>query len=355
MCSFEEVLKRPITHSQLLGKKERCQARSKASCKEHFKLLGQLSPHARRCMLDSLTEAQRCMLERWILRRKSLRSSKDMARMARRRVQSTSWQAAKGPGFGIHRHRRAGRITYRAGVNIGPLRLHSVYYADMAKAQSVLEVMLRIQHKIRQELAHTKHFEGGVSKCGRLEAAFRSALHSLSDPLHCTAELRFLMQIPAKRWVGRVLTTPSYSASGEGLNRGLEAWKRLSAARQVDLEAAPVSQRIRKSHYMGLQQQDATFQAGQTLWKQLRSEYFEVCVEAGQSPGHVSAKLLRWEGRPHRQLNHGPHGRLSRHSALKKEFAIAGRAQRSEKPKLFDKTPALQTHHSSKNPSYPSH
>ncbi|CAL1153460.1 unnamed protein product [Cladocopium goreaui] len=162
MCSFEEVLKRPITHSQLLGKKERCQASSKASCKEHFKLLGQLSPHARRCMLDSLTEAQRCTLERWILRRKSMRSSKDMARMARRRVQSTSWQAAKGPGFGIHRHRRAGRIAYRAGVNIGPLRLHSVYYADMTKAQSVLEVMLRIQQKIRQELAHTKRFEGGL-------------------------------------------------------------------------------------------------------------------------------------------------------------------------------------------------
>jgi hypothetical protein len=30
-----------------------------------------------------------------------------------------------------------------------------------------------------------------------------------------------------------------------------------------------------------------TQQAGQALWKQLRSEYFEVCVEAGQSPGHV--------------------------------------------------------------------
>lgn len=349
MCSYEEVLKRPITHSQLLGKKERCQASSKASCKEHFKLLGQLSPHARRCMLDSLTEAERCTLERWILRRKSLRSSKDMARTARRRVQSTSWQAAKGPGFGIHRHRRAGRITYRAGVNIGPLRLHSVYYADMAKAQSVLEVMLRIQQKIRQDLAHAKHFEGGVSKCGRLEAAFRSALHSLSDPLHCTAELRFLMHIPAKRWVGRALTTPSYSAFGECLNRGLEAWKRLSAARHVDLGAVvSAPKRIRTNHDIRRQQQDATFQAGQALWKQLRSEYFEVCVEAGQSPGHVSAKLLRWEAKMH--------GGLPLHGALKKEFGAAGRAHRSEEPKLFDETSPPQTkYNNKKNLSYPSH
>ena len=30
-----------------------------------------------------------------------------------------------------------------------------------------------------------------------------------------------------------------------------------------------------------------TRQAGQAMWKQLRSEYFEVCVEAGQNPGHV--------------------------------------------------------------------
>ncbi|CAE7787361.1 unnamed protein product [Symbiodinium sp. CCMP2456] len=30
-------------------------------------------------------------------------------------------------------------------------------------------------------------------------------------------------------------------------------------------------------------------------WTQLRSAYFDVCVEAGQSPDKVSAKLTRWE------------------------------------------------------------
>lgn len=302
MCSCEA--KRPLAHSQQLGKKEKCQASSKsskASCKEHFKLLRQLSPNARRCMLDELTEAQRRALERWILRQKA----KDVAR---RRVQSARWQAresAKSSGLGIQRHRRAGRVAYRAGVNIGPIRLHSKYYSDMAKANESLEALLRIQKKVRQELVHFKQLGAGSPKCSRLEAAFRSALHSL--PSHqIAAELRFLIQIPAKRWVGRALATPSYSAFGEGLNRGLKAWHRLAAARRI--------RSLGETCYT-LLRHDAALEA---VWHQLRSEYFDICVEAGQSPRRVSAKLMRWEGlRSMRPLKEKLHERLALRSNVK--------------------------------------
>lgn len=239
-------------------------------------------------MLGNLTETQRRTLERWILHHKSVS-------LAQASLPAST--AKMLGGFGVHRQRRAGRKAYRAGVNIGPFRLHTGYYSDIAEAQQSLEALLRIQRNVREQLAQSKNVfqRGTFSNCGRLEAAFRSALQlhreSLLKP--SLSEFRFITQIPAKRWVGRALATPSYPTMGKGLDRGLEAWRRLVAARgQVPLRA---------NRYTMLGDNAADLEAA---WKQLRSAYVRVCVDAGHSPNRVSSRLLRWEGvRSLRQLN----------------------------------------------------
>ncbi|CAJ1385649.1 unnamed protein product [Effrenium voratum] len=280
--AFEPRLQCPASHE---GRKcDRRQRRPSKNQQESFKRLRQLSPAARRTMLNQLTEGQRLALERWMLRQAQLRCKDVKQRKARRSPCGVKMPKSRGggkdrPGFGIHRQCRAGRVVYRAGVNLGPFRLHTAYDADINKAKSSLEALFCIQQIVRRHLARPESLDPeGPGK--ELEVAFRSALEQ-----HGGDRLRFSVQIPAKRWVGRALATPSFATSGNGLENGLSAWRRLTVARNVVRRQA--------NRHTILQDDRHEIEAA---WQQLRSAYFEICVAAGQRPDLVSAKLMRWEG-----------------------------------------------------------
>jgi len=168
---------------------------------------------------------------------------------------------------------------------VGPFRLVSEYTSEQAKAQETLEVLLRIRLRMQQPKQQSTSEEEATAGDADLEARFRAAL-SEEDSLCQPFRLRFYAQVPAKYWVGRSLTTPTFPLAGLGLERGLMAWRRLSDARARVHSGRSNRYSILQHH--GPKQMEAA-------WVGLRSVYFDICVECGQSPSRVSARLKRWE------------------------------------------------------------
>lgn len=264
----------------LTARKVRCLTQRQESL---FKELRHLPPADRRSVLRTFTEEQRRSLERWILLKGRFKRKAKAPRACPRLARRHCGQGCAVAPSGIHRHRRAGRVVYRAGTNLGPFRLFSGYHADRGKAQQRMEALACLRRRTLrklQALSPRGSCEPGVaSKGSKLEVAFRSTLseYAQSD----VGWLRILAQIPAKPWVGRSLVVPTFPAYGTGLDRGLRAFRRLSEFR----ESLPSQPRM------------AFLDSGKLAeaWTQLRSAYFDVCVEAGQRPDKVSAKLTRWE------------------------------------------------------------
>lgn len=94
-------------------------------------------------------------------------------------------------------------------------------------------------------------------------------------------------------WVRRPLLTPPFHATGETLEVGLRAWRRLGEARGVVPRRGTVLRVLSPKEIA-----DA--------WMRIRTTYLEIMVEAGHCREWITSKLdaLEWEQRARQEVLH---------------------------------------------------
>eukprot|EP00929_Paragymnodinium_shiwhaense_P057529 TRINITY_DN28802_c0_g1_i1.p1 TRINITY_DN28802_c0_g1~~TRINITY_DN28802_c0_g1_i1.p1 ORF type:complete len:596 (+),score=79.92 TRINITY_DN28802_c0_g1_i1:307-2094(+) len=212
------------------------------------------------------------------------------------------------PIQGCQRHRRRGCLEgQRAAAQAGPFYVMTRYTTDAALAQRAIAAVLRIRERMQGCLRSTASKPPLASSSDSsadeelsrdelndvIERRFRKALSeaSLDDDL----KLRFYILVSAKHWVGRCLNSPVYKMGkdgGRGLEAGLAAWRRLSAARETVY-------RGRSNRYHGLMQRHTKSEL-QDAWNTLKSTYVDVWEAAGHDAVTVSGRLRALEMRHRR-------------------------------------------------------
>jgi len=289
-----------------------------------YALLRRLSPAGRRTLLQrSFTEPQRLALEQWILAQRNGRP-KQMEEalafapamgnrcVAARRMCSdysagatattaistarAKLSAAQGDCctsisrlvsrsksrsgiYGIECHSRNGKLLYRAGAMAGPFRITSGYLTDLTRARRYHEVLERIGRRVRS---------AGTSASDDVEASFRRAL--AEEPSACglgtgtDLGFRFFALIPARCWVGKALRTPCFTVV-DGLEAGLNAWRRLSDVRSL-VYCGPAAILDHHEPWQII-----------AAWRQLREAYAEVLTNGGYRLQLVDARIQALEKR----------------------------------------------------------
>lgn len=264
----------------------------KATEAKLFALLKQLPPSVRRTVLaEHFNQGQRLALEQWMLAQRS--GTPSAGARASAILPEPKGSVVKGkpprpanrdqPALGLHCHRRAGgKILYRASVYAGPFRLTSNFTTQSARAQRWLQVLQSIRHRV---------LEGGkaAESDNLLEARLRSALQEtpvlvLGEEEGRALRLYFTAHVSAGLWIGGKLSTPSFQAFGQGLERGLLAWRRISSARNA------IS--LRQNRYTVLQRHDP--RELEAAWKELKMAHLEVWNATGRP---VSSKIASLEAK----------------------------------------------------------
>jgi len=278
-----------------------------------YRLLRRVAPTVRRgLLLRKFTESQRLALERWILtwRPSSAAESKAKSNGSLRPFagpEGTRSRAkvrkvlAKSGVRGIESHFRGGRLLYRASATAGPFRLQTGYVADLSDARRLLEVVLSISARVGGAASSASSGDDGrggsgpyPDACSELgvEARFRAALaeepraHGLDAST--ARQLRFFAVIPARVWVGAPLKTPCRKIE-DGLEAGLSAWRRLSAAANATL-ACSSDGRAPAGH-----RRSVPSGCSSVAWARLRGACLETWGEAGFRPQRIVARLRRLE------------------------------------------------------------
>ncbi|CAE8741927.1 unnamed protein product [Polarella glacialis] len=112
---------------------------------------------------------------------------------------------------------------------------------------------------------------------------FSTAL--LSEPA-ADVGIRFAT-VPAKFWVGKILSTPRYTATAQGLAQGRSAWERLSEARAL-------VHRGHTNRHTSLAKRHSPAQLSEA-WGKLREVYLDVWEEAGHKRKLVDSQLQAGE------------------------------------------------------------
>ncbi|CAJ1417660.1 unnamed protein product, partial [Effrenium voratum] len=179
-------------------------------------------------------------------------------------------------GAGVHVHRRVGKTLYRASVMAGPFRLSTNMTTQLGKAQQFLEVLQRIRARVNAQE------EAQPGELDALEVRFRQALHEESEGSRRHGmKLHFYAKIPASYWVGQALSTPHFRVS-DGLELGLQAWKRLALARTQVFPGRTNRYTILRRHGP----EDL-----QAAWEILRRKHIDVWADAGRCPAQAAARL----------------------------------------------------------------
>lgn len=233
-------------------------------------LLRRLPPRTRRALLEGFTERQRRSLERCLLRRLPVLAPR-LQRAPRSGVR------------GIEAHCRSGRTLYRASASAGPFRVTSGYFPELHSAQQVLGVLRRISARV-----------GAASQArGALVEAFREALEeeprAAALDLSGSFRLRFFSVVSMGGLVG-ALRTPLLPVTGEGLDRGLAAWRRLDAARDF-LRGPPLAFHSEVGHR-------------REAWRRLRRAYTEAWAASGACAARQHRRLERLDRALHTSLAH---------------------------------------------------
>ncbi|CAK0799206.1 unnamed protein product, partial [Prorocentrum cordatum] len=227
---------------------------------------------------------------------------------------------------GVHSHRRKGRLLYRASIVAGPFRITTGFSASPDRAEQHLQIL----HSLRDRIcAATGSAVEGGGYCRGVEARFRAAVATEPRPLGFgpgAPRLYFYASVPAGYWVGRPLTTPSFPVA-DGLEVGLQAWRRLSEARGAVFLG-------RTNRYTMLQHHDpAELDAA---WIRLRQVHIDIWSEVGRCPRRLASRLRELESRRRSRMPSPspaavPLGRLAAAAILpwrrRRAGAAAGTAQ----------------------------
>jgi len=228
-----------------------------------YKLLQQLSPKERKCMVqEHFTEAQRLALERWILGQDEGPKRKRSPSLEVRR----KWSEG-----GVHCRFHAGRSLWRAHATVGPFSVASRYDAARATAERFREVLCAMSKRVAL-----------ASSIDEVEEFFRAAL--LEEPrkwgLNGREDMRlcFTAFVSAKHWIGRSLTTPRFGVTE--VEEGLRAWHKLrQALKPSKAPKAPVLA--------------ARGPRRQEVWSSLRKAYLEIWASCGRQGAAAKLQALR--------------------------------------------------------------
>ncbi|CAJ1386375.1 unnamed protein product [Effrenium voratum] len=256
------------------------------------RMLQRLPPPERRAVISRLTQAQRERLERWMLAKQA--STLDLKHCAEARL--ASWRSllrcrgwpqlrgqkrrmdeSRGRQRGLYHRIISGRSTYEAVCTAGPFSLCTRQTSNLELAMRYKQVLMSIRRRVEASLDDPQ--EG-----------FKRAVSMELQQSGFTAKdmnLTFVTRVGARYWVGRSLETPRFSASGDGLEQGFSAWRRLRQARCVVFEGACNELSLLSQHSPG-ELADA--------WARLRSVYLDIWEEAGHRQ-RAARRLARLEAR----------------------------------------------------------
>lgn len=180
----------------------------------------------------------------------------------------------------VHKKLKNRRVSYCASVSAGPFKLDTSYFEDLVLVLRFREVLKDIRAQVSC---------AGSDK-DRAEQLLREQIAELPQRSGLRPEdmgLRFSVCLAAGFWVGRSLRSPQFAVATE-LDTGLEAWRRLEAARSAVYRGPGNRRTILVLHSLG---------ELQAAWAVLRDVYIDIWVSAGTQRSRVVARLRSLEER----------------------------------------------------------
>jgi len=208
------------------------------------------------------------------------------------------------PLYGMISCSRVGRTCYRAKLSVGPFTVLTSYSPDATEIQARVKSLVQMRSTFLAALESLARGTGGAtlaeSEIGirdgidnsyrSVQLAFQHAVLLLQqeEVAACNSgrppwQIRFFATVPAKAWVGKHLSTPTYATTAAELQRGLEAWRMLATARGAVYQG---------QHYLHSADGNAR---RELIWTQLRQAYVQIWTDAGRCPQKLNDTLQRQE------------------------------------------------------------
>eukprot|EP00931_Biecheleriopsis_adriatica_P111002 TRINITY_DN8533_c0_g1_i2.p1 TRINITY_DN8533_c0_g1~~TRINITY_DN8533_c0_g1_i2.p1 ORF type:complete len:441 (+),score=78.51 TRINITY_DN8533_c0_g1_i2:166-1488(+) len=268
-----------------------------------WRLLKRASAAERLRLLERcFTEHQRQALERWALEQRSSRRPAGPRKQRQRRqmpgklsVLGTTSRGSRAGVRGVQSHLCKGRLRYNASVACGPFRVFTRMDTHLPTVIRQLEFLVAVRRRAARALGgdckRDTYWDEGSGEQERQFKAFSAALLAESQASRGLDNLglRFVAYVPAKFWIGKVLETPRFAATAEGLEQGFRAWQRLFEARglvHTGHTNRHTSLAIRHSP-----------EKLKEAWTKLRDAYLDVWEATGHERSQVAAHLATLEAR----------------------------------------------------------